>query len=115
MITIKSKGSKPDADKVLCINGTIGEKRFESGTIKLQKDPAAAVDHSTRNGSFNKDDYRNNKTTGSYYRSNRVLLKNRSYSGEYGFNSRKYSDDVPKKRDESFDSRSMYYYNYRNG
>jgi len=95
------------------VNGSI-EKRFESGMIKLQKD-AAAIDHSTRNGSFNKDDYHNNRTTGPYFRSNKVLMKNRSYNSEYGFSSRKYSDDVPKRRDDSFDSRSMYYYNYRNG
>jgi len=111
IITIKSK-SKPDADK-MSVNGSI-EKRCESSTIKLHKD-AATIDHSTRNGSYYKDDYRNNRTTGSYYKSNRLLIKNRSYSGEHGFNPRKYSDDIPKRRDESFDSRPMYYYSYRSG
>lgn len=110
MITIKSK-SKPDADKV-AVNGSI-DKRLESSSNKLDND-VASVDHYTKNGTFNKDDYRN-KTTGSYYRSNRVLVKNRSYSGDQGFTSRKYCDDIPKRRDESFDSRSMYYSNYRNG
>jgi len=110
MITIKSK-SKPDADKV-AVNGSI-DKRLESSSNKLEND-VAPVDHYTKNGTFNKDDYRN-KTTGSYYRSNRVLVKNRSYSGDQGFTSRKYCDDIPKRRDESFDSRSMYYSNYRNG
>ena len=42
-------------------------------------------------------------------------MKNRSYNGDQGFTSRKYFDDVPKKRDDAFDSRSMYYSNYRNG
>jgi len=110
MITIKSKG-KSDTDKV-AVNGSI-DKRLESSSNKLEND-VAPVDHYTKNGNFNKDDYRN-KTAGSYYRSNRVLVKNRSYSGEQGFTSRKYSDDIPKRRDESFDSRSMYYSNYRNG
>jgi len=109
MITIKSKG-KPDVDKV-AVNGSI-DKRLESSS-KLESD-VASVDHCTKNGSFNRDDYRN-KTTGSYYRSNRVLMKNRSYSGDQGFTSRKYCDDIPKRRDESFDSRSMYYSSYRNG
>ncbi|CAI6351779.1 unnamed protein product [Macrosiphum euphorbiae] len=109
MITIKSK-SKSDADKV-AVNGSI-DKRLESSSNKLDND-VASVDHYTKNGTFNKDDYRN-KTTGSYYRSNRVLVKNRSYSGDQGFTSRKYCDDIPKRRDESFDSRSMYYSNYRN-
>lgn len=113
MLTIKSKG-KSDTDKLSAVNGSI-DKRPEPSAIKSQlKDVASAVDHSTKNGS-NKDDYRNNKTAGSYYRSNRVLLKNRSYSGEHSFGSRKYNDDVPKKREESFDSRSTYYSSYRNG
>lgn len=110
MITIKSKG-KPDLDKVTA-NGSI-DKRPESNAVKLEND-VASVDHSTKNGTYNKDDYRN-KTTGSYYRSSRVLMKNRSYSNEHGFTSRKYYDDIPKRRDESFDSRSMYYSSYRNG
>lgn len=109
MITIKSK-SKPDADQVV-VNGSV-DKRPESSSVKFQKD-VPTMDHLMRNGS-SKDDYRNNKATGSYYKSNRVLMKNRSYSGEHGFNSRKYSDEITKKRDESFDSRSLYY-NYRTG
>lgn len=111
MITIKSKG-KPDADKV-AFNGSI-DKRLESSSVKLQKD-VTAVDHPMKNGNYNKDDFRNNKTTGPYYRNNRVLMKNRSYSSEHGFTSRKYSDEIPKKRDETFDSRSMYYSSYRSG
>lgn len=110
MITIKSKG-KPDTDKV-AINGSI-DKKPESSSIKLHKD-VPTIDHSTKNGNYNKDDCRN-KITGSYYKNNRVLMKNRSYSGEHGFTSRKYFDDIPKKRDDLFDSRSMYYSNYRNG
>lgn len=112
MITIKSK-SKPDTDKE-AVNGSI-DKRPESDSVKLQKDVQPTIDHSAKNGTFNKDDYRNNRTTGSYYKSNRVLVKNRSYNGEHGFMSRKYYDDIPKKRDESFDSRSMYYNSYRSG
>lgn len=111
MITIKSK-AKPDPEKVTTINGSI-DKRLESSSNKLQKD-VAAVDHSMKNGSFNKDDYRY-KTSGSYYKSNRVLMKNRSYSGEHGFTPRKYYDDYPKKRDDSYDSRPTYYSNYRHG
>lgn len=111
MITIKSKG-KSDTDKV-AVNGSI-DKRPESTSIKLRKD-IPTVDHFTKNGSYNKDDYRS-KTTGSYYKNNnRVLMKNRSYNGDQGFTSRKYFDDFPKKRDDLFDSRSMYYSNYRNG
>lgn len=109
MITIKSKG-KPDPDKVTTINGSIDK---ESSSNKLHKD-VAAVDHSMKNGSFNKDDYRN-RATGSYYKSNRVLMKNRSYSGEHGFTPRKYYDDYPKKRDDSYDSRPLYYSSYRHG
>lgn len=111
MITIKSKG-KPDADKV-AFNGS-AEKRLESSSVKLQKD-VSAVDHPMKSGNYNKDDYRYNKITGSYYRNNRVLMKNRSYSGEYGCTSRKYSDEITKKRDETFDSRSTYYSSYRSG
>lgn len=111
MITIKSK-SKSETDKV-SVNGSV-DKRLESGSIKLHKD-VTIVDHPVRNGSLNKDDYRNNRSTGSYYRSNRVLMKNRSYNGEHGYNSRKYCDDTPRKREESFDSRSMNYSNYRYG
>jgi len=111
MITIKSK-SKPDTDKV-AVNGSI-DKRQESTSVKLDND-VATMDHSTKNGTFNKDDYRN-KTTGSYYRSNRVLMKNRSYNGDQGFTSRKYCDDIPKRREESsFDSRFTYHSSYRNG
>lgn len=111
MITIKSK-SKPDTDKV-AVNGSTADKRLESAPVKLHKDVQPTADHSAKNGAFGKDDYRNSRTTGSFYRSNRVLVKNRSYNGEHG--SRKYYDDVPKKRDESFDSRSMYYNSYRSG
>lgn len=113
MIAIKSKG-KPDADKV-AVNGVVDKRSESSTSAKVQKDIASAMDYSSKNGSFYKDDYRNNRTTGSYYKGNRVLLKNRSYSGEHGFTSRKYNEDVPKKRDDSFDSRSMYYSNYRGG
>lgn len=112
MITIKSK-VKPDTDKV-AVNGSVDKRLVESSSNKLSKD-VATIDHSTKNGNFNKDDYRNNKTTGLYYKGNRVLMKNRSYSGEHGFTSRKYYDDASKKRDDSFDSRSMYYHSYRNG
>lgn len=108
MITIKSKG-KPDMDKVP-VNGTI-DKRPESSTIKLQKD-VAIVDHSTKNGGYIRD---RNKSTGSYYKGYRVLTKNRPYNNEHTYTSRKYYDDGPKKRDDSFDSRSLYYSNNRNG
>lgn len=111
MITIKSK-VKPDTEKV-AVNGSIDKRPEESSSYKLPKD-GPSIDHSTKNGSFSKDDYRN-KSTGSYYKGNRVLMKNRSYSGEHGFTSRKYFDDPSKKRDDSFDSRSLYYHNYRNG
>lgn len=110
MITIKSKG-KSDTDKV-AVNGSI-DKRPESSSIRLHKD-INTVDHYTKNGNYNRDDYRS-KNTGSYYKNNKVLMKNRSYNGDQGFTSRKYFDDVPKKRDDAFDSRSMYYSNYRNG
>lgn len=113
MIAIKSKG-KPDADKV-AVNGVVDKRPESSTSSKVQKEMAAAMDYSSKNGSFYKDDYRNNRTTGSYYKGNRVLLKNRSYSGEHGFTSRKHNEDVPKKRDDSFDSRSMYHSNYRGG
>lgn len=111
MITIKSK-SKPDTDKV-AINGTVDKRPEPSGFVKIHKD--VTTDHSTKNGSSNKDDYRNHKTTGPYYKSNRVLMKNRSYSGEHGYTTRKYYDDVSKKRDETFDSRPIHYSNYRGG
>lgn len=114
MITIKSK-SKSDTDKV-SVNGSV-DKRLESSSIKLHKD-VATIDHPVRNGSSNKDDYRNSRTTGSYFKSNRdsrILTKNRSYNGEHGYTSRKYYDDVPRKREDSFDSRSTYYSSYRNG
>jgi hypothetical protein len=111
MITIKSK-VKPDTDKV-AVNGSVDKRPVESNSNKVLKD-VASIDHSAKNGNFYKDDYRN-KTTGSYYKGNRVLMKNRSYSGEHGFTSRKYYDDTSKKRDDSFDSRSMYYQSYRNG
>uniref|UniRef100_A0A2S2R2K0 non-specific serine/threonine protein kinase n=1 Tax=Sipha flava TaxID=143950 RepID=A0A2S2R2K0_9HEMI len=110
MITIKSK-VKPDTDKV-AVNGSVDKRPVESNSNKVLKD-VASIDHSAKNGNFYKDDYRN-KTTGSYYKGNRVLMKNRSYSGEHGFTSRKYYDDTSKKRDDSFDSRSMYYQSYRN-
>lgn len=112
MITIKSK-VKQDTDKV-AVNGTIDKRPVESSSNKWPKD-GASVDHSTKNGSFSKDDYRSNKSTGSYYKGNRVLMKNRSYSSEHGYTPRKYFDDTSKKRDDSYDSRSMYYHNYRNG
>lgn len=111
MITIKSKG-KTDADKV-AVNGSV-DKRPESGSIKLPKDVAAS-ENSFKNGGYNRDDYRNIKSTGSYYKSNRFLMKNRSYSNEYGYTSRKYSDDGSKKRDDFSESRSVYYSSYRNG
>ncbi|XP_050421824.1 serine/threonine-protein kinase SMG1 [Adelges cooleyi] len=113
MITIKSKG-KTDVDKV-SVNG-INDKRPDPGPNKLlQKDMVMSDRATYKNGGFGKDDSRNNKTTtGTYYRGNRFLMKNRSYVTDHGLTSRRYSDDCPKKRDELFESnKSVYYSNYR--
>ncbi|XP_050541278.1 serine/threonine-protein kinase SMG1 [Daktulosphaira vitifoliae] len=85
----------------------------ETCQFDIKKDMVMA-DRAMKNGSYGKDDFQRNKSSGSFYRGHRSVIKNRSYISEHGVTSRKYNDESFKKKDDIYESsKSTYYSNYR--